>query len=106
MIQTEPLDSVEYEALPGEGLVCPARHVNIFSRIFIYFGRMTPLMQLGYKRPITENDVWKLDSRDQTRTLIKRFRKCWAKESQGPKPWLFKSFERQPRGKGFGWEAL
>ncbi|KAI6703375.1 hypothetical protein NL676_012511 [Syzygium grande] len=89
MIHTDPLDSVEYEALPGEEQVCPERHVNIFSRI--YFGWMTPLMQQGYKRPITEKDVWKLDSWDQTETLIKRFQKCWAKESQRPKPWLLRA---------------
>ncbi|KAL3741425.1 hypothetical protein ACJRO7_016980 [Eucalyptus globulus] len=89
MIHTEPLDSVEYEALPGEEQVCPERHVNIFSRI--YFGWMTPLMRQGYNRPITEKDVWKLDSWDQTETLFKRFQKCWAKESQRPKPWLLRA---------------
>lgn len=34
---------------------------------------MTPLMKQGYKRPITEKDVWKLDSWDQTETLNARF---------------------------------
>ncbi|KAF8030774.1 hypothetical protein BT93_D0071 [Corymbia citriodora subsp. variegata] len=89
MVHTEPLDSSDYKALPGEDPVCPERHVNIFSRI--YFGWMTPLMQQGYKRPITEEDVWKLDSWDRTETLIKRFQKCWAKESQRPKPWLLRA---------------
>ncbi|XP_010051993.2 ABC transporter C family member 12 [Eucalyptus grandis] len=88
-IHTEPLDSVEYEALPGEEQVCPERHVNIFSRM--YFGWVTPVMQQGYKRPISEKDVWKLDTWDQTETLIKRFQKCWAKESHRPKPWLLRA---------------
>ncbi|KAI6703377.1 hypothetical protein NL676_012513 [Syzygium grande] len=96
-IQTESLDSVEYEALPGEEQVCPERHVNIFSRI--YFGWMTPLMHLGYKRPITEKDVWKLDSWDQTEMLIKRFQKCWVKESQRPKPWLLRALNNSLGGR-------
>ncbi|XP_030512710.2 ABC transporter C family member 12-like isoform X7 [Rhodamnia argentea] len=97
MIPPEPLDSVEYEALPGDEQDCPERHVNIFSRI--YFGWMTPLMQQGYKRPITEMDVWKLDSWDQTETLIKRFQKCWAKESQRPKPWLLRALNSSLGGR-------
>jgi len=30
-------------------------------------------MQLGYRKPITERDVWQLDQWDQTETLIKRY---------------------------------
>lgn len=33
---------------------------------------MTPLLQLGYKKPITEKDVWKLDTWDQTEILIEK----------------------------------
>ncbi|KAK2632393.1 hypothetical protein EUGRSUZ_L01615 [Eucalyptus grandis] len=97
MIQTEPLDSLKYEALPGEEQVCPERHVNIFSRI--YFGWMTPLILQGYNRPITEKDVWKLDSWDRTERLFKRFQKCWAKESQRPKPWLLRALNSSLGGR-------
>lgn len=41
--------------------------------VAIYFNWMTPLMQQGYKKPLTEKDVWKLDSWDQTETLSKKF---------------------------------
>lgn len=34
---------------------------------------MTPLMQQGYRRPITDKDVWKLDSWDETETLNEKF---------------------------------
>ncbi|KAF3785177.1 ABC transporter C family member 12 [Nymphaea thermarum] len=34
---------------------------------------MTPLMQLGYKKPITEKDIWKLDSWDKTEVLYNKF---------------------------------
>lgn len=30
-LQSESLDNIEYEALPGEEQICPERHVNIFS---------------------------------------------------------------------------
>ncbi|KAL6198463.1 hypothetical protein ACLB2K_028252 [Fragaria x ananassa] len=89
VLQSESLDNAEYEALPGEDQICPERHVNIFSRI--YFGWMTPLMQLGYRKPITETDVWKLDTWDQTETLIKRFQECWVEESKRSKPWLLRA---------------
>uniref|UniRef100_A0A7N0T3Q1 ABC-type xenobiotic transporter n=1 Tax=Kalanchoe fedtschenkoi TaxID=63787 RepID=A0A7N0T3Q1_KALFE len=87
ILQTEIGDN--YEALPSGEEICPERHVNIISRIF--FGWMTPLMQRGYQRPITEKDVWKLDTWDQTETLIHKFQKCWSKESQKPKPWLLRA---------------
>ncbi|KAL6197137.1 hypothetical protein ACLB2K_032749 [Fragaria x ananassa] len=89
VLQSESLDNAEYEALQGEDQICPEQHVNIFSRI--YFGWMTPLMQLGYRKPITETDVWKLDTWDQTETLIKRFQECWVEESKRSKPWLLRA---------------
>ncbi|XP_042486678.1 ABC transporter C family member 2-like [Macadamia integrifolia] len=52
---------------------------------------MTPLMQQGYKRPITEKDVWKLDTWDRTETLYSNFQRCWLEESQRPKPWLLRA---------------
>ncbi|XP_031265693.1 ABC transporter C family member 12-like [Pistacia vera] len=71
LLQDESLDNVEYEALPGGEHVCPERSASILSSI--YFGWMTPLMRLGYKKPITEKDVSKLDTWDQTETLTEKF---------------------------------
>jgi hypothetical protein len=34
---------------------------------------MTPLMQQGYRRPITDKDIWKLDSWDEAETLYTRY---------------------------------
>nr|DAD37246.1 TPA_asm: hypothetical protein HUJ06_007887 [Nelumbo nucifera] len=96
-IQTESIDYTEYEALPGGEQICPERHVNIFSKI--YFGWMTPLMQLGFKRPITEKDVWKLDTWDLTETLNDKFQKYWLEESQKPKPWLLRALHRSLGGR-------
>ncbi|KAL5771882.1 hypothetical protein ACOSQ2_011806 [Xanthoceras sorbifolium] len=97
MMQAESLDNVEYEALPGGEHICPERHASIFSRI--YFGWITPLMQLGYRKPITEKDVWKLDTWDRTETLIEKFQRCWIKESQRPKPWLLRALNNSLGGR-------
>ncbi|XP_042486679.1 ABC transporter C family member 12-like, partial [Macadamia integrifolia] len=96
-IQTETVDDTEYEELPGEEQICPEKHVNIISRI--YFGWMTPLMQQGYKRPITEKDVWKLDTWDRTETLYSNFQRFWLEESQRPKLWLLRALHRSLGGR-------
>ncbi|KAJ9691135.1 hypothetical protein PVL29_013352 [Vitis rotundifolia] len=88
-MQSDSLENTKYEVLPGGEQICPERHANMFSRI--YFGWMTPLMQQGYKKPITEKDIWKLDTWDQTETLSRRFQKCWIEESQRSKPRLLRA---------------
>ncbi|CAL9060621.1 unnamed protein product [Musa banksii] len=97
-IRTEALiDDMDYEPLPGGEQICPERKANILSRIF--FSWITPLMQQGFKRPITEKDIWKLDSWDQTETLNSRFQQCWAEESRKPKPWLLRALHRSLGGR-------
>ncbi|KAJ6893989.1 ABC transporter C family member 2-like isoform X1 [Populus alba x Populus x berolinensis] len=63
---------------------------------------MSPLMKLGYRRPITEKDVWKLDTWDRTETLNDRFQKCWAEELRKPKPWLLRALNSSLGGR-FWW---
>ncbi|XP_010683162.1 ABC transporter C family member 2 isoform X1 [Beta vulgaris subsp. vulgaris] len=88
-VQHELIEDIEYEELVGGEQVSPERHVNIFSKLV--FSWMNPLMNLGYKRPLTEKDVWKLDTWDQTETLISKFQSCWVEESRRPKPWLLRA---------------
>ncbi|XP_052291507.1 ABC transporter C family member 2-like isoform X2 [Citrus sinensis] len=99
-MRTELVDDAEYEELPGGEQICPERQANIFSRIF--FSWMNPLMKKGYEKFITEKDVWKLDTWDQTETLNNQFQKCWAKESQRPKPWLLRALNSSLGGR-FWW---
>ncbi|CAI0545433.1 unnamed protein product [Linum tenue] len=99
-LRTNTLDDTEYEELPEGEYICPERHVNIFSSII--FAWMSPLMQLGYKRPITEKDVWKLDTWDQTETLNDRFQECWAEETRKSKPWLLRALNSSLGGR-FWW---
>ncbi|GLT67384.1 hypothetical protein SLA2020_396980 [Shorea laevis] len=99
-MRTELVDEAEYEELPGGEQICPERHVNIFSRMF--FSWMTPLMQQGYRRPITEKDIWKLDTWDRTETLNEKFQECWAKEMRRPKPWFLRALNSSLGGR-FWW---
>ncbi|KAJ9565724.1 hypothetical protein OSB04_001690 [Centaurea solstitialis] len=99
-IREESLDDAEYEELAGGEEICPERHTNIISNIF--FGWMDPLMHLGYKRPLTEKDIWKLDTWDRTETLNSRFEKCWEEELRKPKPWLVRALHRSLGGR-FWW---
>nr|XP_043635649.1 ABC transporter C family member 12-like [Erigeron canadensis] len=87
-LQTEPHDDIKYEVLRGGEYICPERHANILSRI--YFGWITPLMEQGYRKPITEKDVWMLDTWDRTEILSKKYEKCWAEESQKSNPVLLR----------------
>ncbi|WZZ71707.1 hypothetical protein YC2023_083077 [Brassica napus] len=56
-------------------------------------------MQLGYRKPITEKDVWQLDKWDQTETLFTRFQRCWTEESQRRKPWLLRALNSSLGGR-------
>ncbi|OIS99286.1 PREDICTED: ABC transporter C family member 2-like [Nicotiana attenuata] len=99
-LRSESFDDTAYEELPGAEQICPERHVNIFAKIT--FSWMNPLMQLGYKRPLTEKDVWKLDTWDRTETLNNSFQKSWAEEAQRPKPWLLRALNHSLGGR-FWW---
>uniref|UniRef100_A0A1J3J339 ABC-type xenobiotic transporter n=7 Tax=Noccaea caerulescens TaxID=107243 RepID=A0A1J3J339_NOCCA len=97
ILNNEPLDNVEYDALPGGENICPERHASFFTGI--YFDWITPLMKLGYRKPLTEKDVWQLDKWDQTETLIKRFQSCWTAESRRRKPWLLRALNNSLGGR-------
>ncbi|GAB2214047.1 hypothetical protein Droror1_Dr00018380 [Drosera rotundifolia] len=96
-------DNAEYEELPGSEQICPERHANIISRIF--FSWMDPLLKLGAKRPLTEKDIWKLDTWDQTETLYSKFQSCWVEESHKVKPWLLRAVNKSLGGR-FWWAGF
>ncbi|KAL3522804.1 hypothetical protein ACH5RR_015638 [Cinchona calisaya] len=99
-VQTELVDNTAYEELPGGEQICPERRANILSKVT--FAWVNPLMKLGYRRPLTDKDVWKLDTWDRTETLVNTFHKCWVEESQRPKPWLLRALNRALGGR-FWW---
>ncbi|CAO3692121.1 unnamed protein product [Rhizopus stolonifer] len=66
----------------------PEEMSNIFSRLT--FGWMTPLMRLGYQKPLTMDDLWNLPKSDQSAAVSERFQHNWDKEMQKTSPSLFK----------------
>ncbi|KAG6755959.1 hypothetical protein POTOM_039371 [Populus tomentosa] len=97
MMEPESPDNSAYEALPGREQICPERNANLFSRICYWW--LTPLMKQANKRPISEKDVWKLDTWDQTETLMNKFQTCWVEESQRPKPCLLRALNNSLGGR-------
>ncbi|GAU16434.1 hypothetical protein TSUD_117830 [Trifolium subterraneum] len=88
-MQAEIPDNGEYEPLCGDDQVCPEMRASFLSRLS--FGWITPLMKQGYRKPVTEKDVWKLDKWDQTETLNEKFQKCWNTEFESSNPWLLRA---------------
>uniref|UniRef100_A0A3N7H7C5 ABC-type xenobiotic transporter n=2 Tax=Populus trichocarpa TaxID=3694 RepID=A0A3N7H7C5_POPTR len=97
MMEPESPDNSAYEALPGREQICPERNATLFSRIFYWW--LTPLMKQAHKRPISEKDVWKLDTWDQTETSMNKFQTCWVEESQRPKPCLLRALNNSLGGR-------
>ncbi|CAN8313677.1 unnamed protein product [Cochlearia groenlandica] len=94
----EPLHNVEYDELCGGEHICPERKAGFFTGV--YFDWITPLMRLGYRKTLTEKDVWQLDKWDRTETLIKSFQRCWTEEkSQRRKPWLLRALNSSLGGR-------
>ncbi|OIW20357.1 hypothetical protein TanjilG_09517 [Lupinus angustifolius] len=96
-IRSELVTDAAYDELPGGEMICPERHANILSKIF--FSWMNPIMRLGYEKPLTEKDIWKLDTWDRTDTLNNNFQRCWAEESQKSKPWLLRALNASLGGR-------
>ena len=72
-VQDVTLAPADYEPLAGGETVCPEFKCNVIARLL--FNWMTPLMQVGYKRPITDPDVWQLDESDKTEELYSTFQR-------------------------------
>ncbi|XP_067661101.1 multidrug resistance-associated protein 1-like [Haliotis asinina] len=57
---------------------CPEVTASFPSR-FVYWW-ITKLVVIGYKRGIVQEDLWDLNPRDQSKTLVPPFEKEWAEE--------------------------
>ncbi|KAL1335647.1 hypothetical protein HN51_030120 [Arachis hypogaea] len=99
-VRSDLVVDTAYEELHGGEQICPERHANILSRIL--FSWMNPIMNLGYQRPLTEKDIWKLDTWDRTETLNEKFQRCWVEESRRSKPWLLRALNASLGGR-FWW---
>ncbi|CEQ40462.1 SPOSA6832_02085, partial [Sporobolomyces salmonicolor] len=71
----------EGAAVEGDGEVweqpeCPRLTANIFQRLT--FSWMTPMMKMGYKKFLTEEDLWSLPPDDTAHALSERLERAWA----------------------------
>jgi len=74
----------------------PIEYATVFS--ILTFGWMTPLMKYGYKKYLTEDDLWNLAKRDTTKATSAVFQEAWEYELEHrkkPSLWLaiFSSFK-------------
>ncbi|KAK2011485.1 hypothetical protein LZ32DRAFT_338463 [Colletotrichum eremochloae] len=77
-----------YEALIDEE-ECPVEYATVFS--LLTFSWMTPLMRYGYKQYLTEDDLWGLAKKDQTKSTGEAFNRAWEyelKHHKNPSLWL------------------
>eukprot|EP00041_Stephanoeca_diplocostata_P034518 m.1181405 g.1181405 ORF g.1181405 m.1181405 type:complete len:419 (-) comp24534_c0_seq7:4496-5752(-) len=63
---------------------CPEARAGLWSTIT--FSWMTPMISLGYKRPLENSDVWKLSSGDHAQQIRARFQKQWSLQTSRPNP--------------------
>ncbi|KAF7881233.1 uncharacterized protein EAF02_007124 [Botrytis sinoallii] len=83
-----------YSALEDED-ECPLEYATVFS--ILTFGWMTPMMKQGYKKYLTEDDLWNLAKRDTTKSCSETFQEAWDYEiehKKTPSLWMaiFRSF--------------
>ena len=90
-----PKAQSEYQALEDNEQKCPMDDSDIFS--ILTFGWMTPLMKAGYKKFLTEDDLWNVRRKDTTQYTEKQFTDAWQKELKKAKPNLWIALIR-----GFG----
>ncbi|KAM3082918.1 ATP-binding cassette glutathione S-conjugate transporter ycf1 [Clarireedia jacksonii] len=90
-----PKKKSAYQTLEDED-ESPIEYATVFS--ILTFGWMTPLMKYGYKKYLTEDDLWNLAKRDTTKATSTVFEEAWEYELEHrkkPSLWLaiFSSFK-------------
>ncbi|KAI8093508.1 multi drug resistance-associated protein MRP [Halteromyces radiatus] len=79
----------QYVLLEEDALECPEGTSNIFGRLT--FEWMTPLMRLGYEKPLTMDDLWDLQHDDQSAVVGQKFEKYWSMEMKKEHPSLLRA---------------
>lgn len=77
-----PKKKSAYHALEDED-ECPVEYATVFS--ILTFSWMTPMMAYGYKKFLTEDDLWNLAKRDTTKATGRIFQQTWDYELQHKK---------------------
>lgn len=88
-----PKKQSAYDAL-GDADECPIEYADAFS--ILTFSWMTPMMKQGYKKYLTQDDMWNLRERDTTRATGSVLQEAWTLELEKKRPslWiaLFRAF--------------
>lgn len=83
-----PKKKSAYHAL-GDEDECPVEYATVFS--ILTFSWMTPMMKYGYKKFLTEDDLWNLAKRDTTKATGEAFQQAWNYEvdtKKKPSLWM------------------
>ncbi|KAI9307717.1 multi drug resistance-associated protein MRP [Cunninghamella echinulata] len=89
ILENIPRPKSQYVLLDEDALDCPEETSNIFSRLT--FEWMTPLMRLGYNKPLVMDDLWNLKHDDQSVIVGEKFEKYWSIEMQKKNPSLLRA---------------
>ncbi|KAI8342382.1 multi drug resistance-associated protein MRP [Chlamydoabsidia padenii] len=89
VLECTPRPKSQYVLLEDSSLDCPEETSNIFSRLT--FEWMTPLMRLGYEKPLTMDDLWDLKHDDQSAIIGEKFEKYWDLEMRKKNPSLLRA---------------
>ncbi|ORZ17222.1 multi drug resistance-associated protein MRP [Absidia repens] len=89
VLECTPRPKSQYVLLEESSLDCPEDTSNIFSRLT--FEWMTPLMRLGYEKPLTMDDLWDLKQDDQSGIVGEKFEKYWDIEMRKEHPSLLRA---------------
>lgn len=88
-----PKKQSAYDAL-GDADECPVEYADVFS--ILTFSWMTPMMKQGYKKYLTQDDLWNLRERDTARATGSALQEAWTLEleKKSPSLWiaLFRAF--------------
>jgi ATP-binding cassette subfamily C (CFTR/MRP) protein 1 len=77
-----PKKKSAYHAI-GDDDECPIEYATVFS--ILTFSWMTPMMRYGYKKYLTEDDLWNLAKRDTTKSTGGKFKEAWKYELENRK---------------------
>ncbi|KAL0096556.1 multi drug resistance-associated protein MRP [Phycomyces blakesleeanus] len=86
----------QYIMLEDDEHECPELNSSIFGRLT--FDWMTPLMRLGYQKPLVMDDLWDLKHDDQSEVIGKKFQANWDIEMKKEHPSLLRALVKSLGG--------
>ncbi|KAI9315926.1 multi drug resistance-associated protein MRP [Dichotomocladium elegans] len=96
VLENIPRPRSQYVMLEEDEHESPELNTNIFRRLT--FSWMTPLMRLGYKKPLVMDDLWNLKTSDQSAVIGDVFEKHWNQELKKKKPSLLRALVKTVGG--------